>query len=63
MAQDKSHASPDPDPDRCPDCGVGHYDRTSGVASLPSECCAVYFYGAGSWAHGQWVAHRRASAP
>ncbi len=39
--------------DVCPTCAAGRLDA-KGVASLPSECCAIYFFGAGSVAHGMW---------
>lgn len=40
------------DPDVCPTCGNGKVEGST--VSLPNECCAIYFYGEGSWAHGQW---------
>ncbi len=47
--------------DVCPTCKEGRYDRATGVVSLPKECCAIYFYGVGSWAHDQWVGNARQS--
>lgn len=41
----------------CPKCRQGKIE--AGVVSLPNECCAVYFFGAGSWAHSQWRANGR----
>lgn len=33
------------DPDVCPNCQRGRYDRATGVVNLVARCCAVYFYG------------------
>lgn len=41
----------------CPTCGAGRVEN--GVASLPNECCAIYFFGRGSFAHGAWKAYGR----
>lgn len=43
--------------DVCPTCGAGRVEK--GVASLPNECCAIYFFGRGSFAHGAWKAYGR----
>lgn len=40
--------------DVCPTCKLGRYYRETGVVELPNECCAVYYFGGGSWAHSQW---------
>lgn len=44
------------EPDVCPTCQVGRAEN--GVATLPNECCVVYFFGAMSWAHDQWIGNR-----
>lgn len=40
------------DPGVCPTCSKGKAEGST--VSLPNECCVIYFYGEGSWAHGQW---------
>jgi hypothetical protein len=44
------------DPNVCPTCNEGRLDD-KGCASLPKECCAIYFFGECSWAHKQWRNH------
>lgn len=38
--------------DECPTCKAGRLEN--GVASLPNECCAIYFFGERSSAHDMW---------
>lgn len=45
------------DPGVCPTCNAGRIEN--GVVSLPRECCAIYFFGAGSWPHMQWKENAR----
>lgn len=46
-------------PEVCPTCEEGLYDRETGVAGLPNECCAIYYFGDGSWALSQWRENAR----
>jgi hypothetical protein len=52
-----------PDPDECPTCRDGRYDRATGRVTLPNECCAAYFYGRGTWPYAQWVGNQSQMAP
>lgn len=36
----------------CPTCKAGRLEKN--IASMPNECCAIYFCGQGSEMHMQW---------